>query len=333
MIRIVHFQRKPLPIHKSVEFIFADLRKRLPANFEAVHLEYANYSKGLFPRLMMLWETFQSKGHINHVTGDVHFVTLALPQNRTILTILDCVALNESKGVKHIVFKWLWFLWPLKHVRYVTAISESTKNQIIQHTQFPADRIFVIPVAVSELFVYSPKIFHKEKPILLQVGTTPNKNIERLIEAIQGLTCELWIIGQISQDILVKLEEYKIDFKNYTQLSIQEVVDCYKQSDLLCFVSTYEGFGMPIVEANALGRAVITSNITSMPEVAGDAALLVDPFNVAAIRKGIVDLIENDHLRETFILSGLENAKRFDPNTIALQYAALYKRLDQEFKN
>lgn len=333
MIRVIHFQRKPLPIHKSVEFIFEDVRQRLPNHIHAVKLEFSKFSKGLLPRLLMLWEAYKFQGEINHVTGDVHFVTLLLPKKRTILTVLDCVALKESTGFKKFIFTWLWFKLPLKKTQYLTAISESTKQEIIRYTGFPSNKIFVIPVAVSSLFTFHPKNFNQVKPVLLQVGTTPNKNILRLIEAIHGLSCELWIIGNLELSVKDLLEKYQIDYRNFTQLKLEEVVSCYVQSDILCFVSTYEGFGMPIIEANAVGRVVLSSNVASMPEVAGDAALLVNPFDITAIRTGIETLIENREVREDYIQKGLTNAKRFDANHIAMQYAALYDTIVDELKN
>ncbi len=77
----------------------------------------------------------------------------------------------------------------------------------------------------------------------------------------------------------LKLEECKIEYENFIDISNEELVKKFIECDMLLFASTYEGFGMPIVEANIVGRPVITSNILSMPEVAGDAAILVDPFN------------------------------------------------------
>ena len=95
-------------------------------------------------------------------------------------------------------------------------------------------------------------------------------------------------------------------------------------ADILAFVSTYEGFGLPIIEAQAIGRVVITSNLASMPEVAGKGALFVNPFSVEEIREGIVSLIENEHDRATLIKRGLENVKRFDKEKIANQYQEIY---------
>jgi len=92
-------------------------------------------------------------------------------------------------------------------------------------------------------------------------------------------------------------------------------------------VSTYEGFGLPIVEANAVGRPVITSNVCSMPEVAGDAAFLVDPFDVEDIRRGVLLLINDSHLRRDLVRRGFLNVRRFSIESVATQYRSLYDEL------
>jgi glycosyltransferase involved in cell wall biosynthesis len=101
----------------------------------------------------------------------------------------------------------------------------------------------------------------------------------------------------------------------------------YQQCDILSLVSTLEGFGMPIVEANAVGRVVITSNTTSMPEIANDAAVLVNPFDVTNIREGFLKIIQNPSLREDLINKGLKNHLRFQPKQLAEQYAKKYQKI------
>ncbi|PZR04182.1 MAG: glycosyltransferase family 1 protein, partial [Flavobacterium psychrophilum] len=110
-------------------------------------------------------------------------------------------------------------------------------------------------------------------------------------------------------------------------LTDEEILDKYKSADIVSFVSTYEGFGMPIVEANAIGRVVITSRILSMPEVAGNAAHLVDPYDVQSIRDGIIKVITDAQYRNALIANGYLNRQRFSAETIALQYAAIYHHL------
>ena len=87
---------------------------------------------------------------------------------------------------------------------------------------------------------------------------------------------------------------------------------------------------MPIAEANAVGRPVITSNLLSMPEVAGDAACIVDSFNASEIREGILKIINDQAYRETLIHNGFSNARRFDSKEVARQYYAIYKELSSD---
>ena len=124
-----------------------------------------------------------------------------------------------------------------------------------------------------------------------------------------------------------KGKKYKIEYSSAANLSVDEMVKEYINCDLCTFVSTYEGFGLPIVEAQATGRPVVTSNILSMPEVAGEAACLVDPFNVSSIRAGILKVINDSVYRDWLVQCGFENVKRFRPETIAKQYINVYREL------
>jgi glycosyltransferase involved in cell wall biosynthesis len=108
------------------------------------------------------------------------------------------------------------------------------------------------------------------------------------------------------------------------------MADLYRKADLVSFVSTYEGFGLPIIEAQATGRPVLTSGLHSMPEVAGDGAWFVDPFDVESIRSGFRALLGERTLRERLVAAGLRNVKRFDPRTVARQYSDLYREVAAE---
>ena len=160
----------------------------------------------------------------------------------------------------------------------------------------------------------------------MQIGTAPNKNLERLIPALKNIPCTLVIVGKVSDRIKQLLSENNIQAECIERrLTDQEMLEQYQRCDILSLVSTLEGFGMPIVEANAVGRVVISSNTTSMPEIASDAAVLVNPLDVASIRAGFIKILEDPNLRENLIANGYINHKRFQPKHLAQQYADIYK--------
>ncbi len=326
-IEVVFFQRKPLPFHKSLEFIFQDVRARLSTSIRSTTVVCSVYSKGIVNRVRIMREAVRKQGAVNHITGDIHFAAILLQRQNTMLTVLDCGLLSNSSGLKHALLKYFWFTLPLKKCALVTVISAATKRELLRFTNYNAEDVYVVPVAISPAFQYAPRTFNRLKPVILLVGTMPNKNLDRVLEAVQGLSCILNIIGPLSDKIKETLHAFRIEYRNMVDISESMLVEQYRQCDLLSFVSTYEGFGMPIVEANATGRPVITSNILSMPEVAGRAACLVDPFDVAKIRAGIIRIIEEEDYRNVLVEEGLKNVSRFDPDVIAGQYFALYQRL------
>ena len=164
--------------------------------------------------------------------------------------------------------------------------------------------------------------------MILQVGTNHNKNIRRLAEALRGVRCKLQIVGELGPREAEILTRFNVNFSVSKNLTIDQLIEQYVSSDILSFVSTLEGFGLPIVEANAVGRVVVTSNVSSMPEVAGDAAHFVNPFDVNSIWEGILKVIEDDTYRERLIRNGYENRKRFDVQVVARQYADVYRSID-----
>ena len=123
------------------------------------------------------------------------------------------------------------------------------------------------------------------------------------------------------------LNDGKIDYSNAINISNEAIIKKYQEADILSFVSTYEGFGMLIVEAQIVGRSVITSNLSSMPEVAGSATLLVDPYDVEAIREGLLKIILDHKYRNNLNEKGRENAKRFSADILAQQYVEIYREM------
>ncbi len=329
-VKVSFFHRKPRAVgNYSIEFIFADVRKRLSDKIDA-RIAYSKYeSSGLFKRIYNAVEAFFRQSAVNHVTGDINYLGLLLSKRKTIHTVLDCVHLTSSAGLKYRVLKKFWLDIPIKRSRYLTAISTSTKQEILKHAQCDPEKIKVIYVAISDRFKPKPRPFNAAKPRILQVGAAHNKNIPRLAEALKGIPCIVEIIGKRFEEYEKILQGNGIEYEYRSGLTDDEMIARYEAADIISLVSTYEGFGMPILEGQAVGRPVITSNIFSMPEVAGDAACLADPFDVASIRAGFLKIINDEKYRNGLIERGFENVKRFDPGKIALEYYELYKNIAQ----
>jgi glycosyltransferase involved in cell wall biosynthesis len=328
-LRVTFFQRKPYPVgNYSVEAIFDDVRTRLAGSISARTAVASVYSRGFLSRILICLEALFRQGDVNHVTGDINFVGIGLRKRRTVQTILDCVSVDRSSGLKREVLRLLWVAWPVRRAAIVTAISEATRQQILRLVpDCPPEKVVVVPVAISTRFEPSPRPFDISCPRILQIGTKPNKNVPRLIEALQGLRCRLDIIGQYVPEYEAQLKRLGIDYTYRWHLPDDEILRAYQEADIVSLVSTYEGFGMPILEGQATGRPVITSNILSMPEVAGDAACLVDPFDTADIRRGFERIIGDATYREGLVERGYRNVRRFDPDVIAGEYLRIYRSL------
>jgi glycosyltransferase involved in cell wall biosynthesis len=331
-IGVTYFQRRPRAVGNfSVEFIFEDVRRRLGDQIAARVSVGRFVSAGLLRRLYLCLEAAFRQGEVNHVTGDINFVGLFLSPRRTVQTVLDCDYLARTGGLRQAVLRLFWLALPIRRCAYVTAISEATKRVILQHApRCPPDKIVVIPVAISEDFRRKERPFNRARPRVVQIGTAPNKNVPRLIEALRGLGCELDLIGGHSAEYEALLKASGTPYRYRWGLSREEMLRAYEESDIVALVSTNEGFGMPILEGQAVGRPVITANLLSMPEVAGEGACLVDPFDVAGIRAGLTRIIDDEAYRTGLVARGLENVRRFQPETIARAYLELYRRVLRE---
>lgn len=282
-----------------------------------------NHSKGLWLRLRILWDAFRQKTAICHITGDIHFIALVLPGDRTILTIHDCGFMRHPNPLLRGVLGIFWLQLPVRRARWITVVSEATRQEVLRYTGCRPDKIRVIPTIIRSHFAPVPKPFSAE-PVVLHIGTAPNKNLPRHIAALAGLSLRLHIIGRISESDRRLLEEHGIRYRNDWNLSDPEVKAAYENCDLLLFASTFEGFGMPILEAQSVGRPVITSACSSMPEVAGEAACYVDPLDITSIRAGIIRVTNDARYRENLIAAGRENVKRFSSEAVAAAYLELY---------
>lgn len=326
-MRICYINRKPQTQYHSIEKIFCQIRQILLSahDIDVIELPHSSLSfRSIFSNLRFVRQKYAD---LYHVTGDVHYVCLGVPRQKTILTIHDCVFMHRTKGIKRWILWLLYIKWPISHCQKVTTISEKSKEEIVKFAACSPEKITVVPNPVGSLLYRSNRAFNIDKPVLLFLGSTPNKNLPRVIEAIKGMSCHLSIIGKISDSTRELMSKYGISFEQKAGLTEQELADAYAQSDVVLFPSTYEGFGMPIIEGQQSGKPVITSNIRPMKDVAGEGACLVNPLDVLSIREGILRVISDQRFREDIVQKGFDNVKQYDPETVAQKYLHLYNEV------
>ena len=214
----------------------------------------------------------------------------------------------------------------LRKARHVLTNSRFTARQIQRCTGLSAEKITVIPLGYeTEVFRPAPlSLESKERPYLLNVGQAyPHKNLKRLIHAfaqvVQHQPCvRLVLAGKPHANESRQLQllvaelglQHRVEFRPYVPYT--ELPDLYRGALALVYPSLYEGFGLPVLEAMACGTPVITSEGSGTEEVAGDAALLVDPVDVDALRSAILDIIYQQALRDQCRIKGLQRASQFN---------------------
>jgi glycosyltransferase involved in cell wall biosynthesis len=210
----------------------------------------------------------------------------------------------------------------------VICISAATRRDLIARVPSAERRAVVVPLAADELFgapnarQQAPAVAARHgiaRPYVLGVGTLePRKNLSRLIDAWEQLPThvrdahELVLVGPTgweADEILTRTQDHAVRTIGY--VSDADLAALYAGSELFAYPSLYEGFGLPIVEAMAAGAPVLTSNISSLPEVAGDAGVLVDPRSVPAIRDALSQLLEDAPRRAALRSAGRARAAVF----------------------
>lgn len=326
-MKVTQFQRRVNASTHSIEGSFQAMREHLPPDVQCAVHECRFQSQGVAKRICNIVEAPLHQGDVNHITGDVNYVSYLLDPSRTILTIHDCVFFRNPSPLRRQVIRSLWFQLPASRARVLTAVSEYTRQSLIREFGWTRRRIEVIPTCVLNDYQPKAKEFDGERPTILQVGTGLNKNVERVCFAIQDIPHRLVIVGRLSDRQADLLRRLGIVYSCKAGLSNAQMVQAYEQSDVVVFASEYEGFGMPIVEANRVGRPVVTSNVASMPEVAADAACIVDPFDPASIRDGLLRIIRDSDYRRQLVELGKINAERFTAKRVAAMYTSLYREI------
>lgn len=324
---VILLRRRTSAGQYSVERVVDDIAGAHPPDVEVSVVEAPHVSVGVLPRLRNLVFASRLRADVVHVTGDIQYCALAVPSTRSVVTVLDLVSLRRLAGWRRTALELLWYRLPARRAGAIVVISEAVRTELIDLTPLAASKSTVIGCPVSPIFSTDDTgVEQLGAAQILQVGTAPNKNLERVAQAASALGVELRVVGRLSDVQRASLDGLPLEYTDAADLTDDEMVRSYRESSVVVFASTYEGFGLPIIEAQACGIPVVTSNIAPMCDVAGGAAVLVDPYDVASIRRGLEQALDEGR-RAELIEAGLANAARSSPERIAAEYAEVYRRV------
>jgi glycosyltransferase involved in cell wall biosynthesis len=278
-----------------------------------------------------------------------HYVLPPLVHCRSVVTIHDCIHLMFPQylpgRLAHAYAKTQ--MWTSAHRSdRVLTVSETSKQDILRRFRIPADKVTVVYNAIDERLTDPPAPeefgrvrvrYQLKDPFALYVGNIkPHKNLERLIEAFHGLRqqpefelLKLVIIGdEISkyQGLRRAVHQHKLHkhVRFFGFVGPETLAVLYRLARVFVFPSLYEGFGLPPLEAMYFGTPVVTSNVSSMPEVVGDAAILVDPYSADSIAEGMRRALLDQALRDTLRERGMARAREFSWERSAEQVHQVY---------
>lgn len=331
MNKVVLFIRKSYYTGNfSIERVFKLIYDNVNSNVDIDIFVSRFHSQGFFKRIYNIFEGSVNQGRVNHISGDIHYLALLMNGSKTILTIHDFVILRRSSGVMFLIYYLFWYYLPIIKVRQITVISNQIKNELIDLFPFAEHKVQVIhnPITIpSEYFNSHTRTFNSNFPKILHIGTSENKNLYNTILALKSINCHLRIVGKIDDFILDILNDFNIYYSNVSNLTVNEIIEEYLDADLLSFVSTYEGFGLPIIEAQYIGLPVITSNIPVIKEISGlPDDCLVDPLDYSAIALFYSRIINDESYRKRITKLGLSNISRFSTQFVSNQFIDLYNK-------
>jgi glycosyltransferase involved in cell wall biosynthesis len=233
-----------------------------------------------------------------------------------VVTVLDLAVLRHPGMFNQWSRRYSRFAVPrvVQAAAAVITISEFTKSEVVDVLGKAPEKVHAIPIAVEAPF--TPEGPSAEGDYVLSVGTLePRKNLARVVEAAQRAGAELRVVGAEGWGG-VKVDGW------IGRVSDEELAALYRGARCVVYPSLYEGFGLPVLEAMACGTPVVTSRGGATEEVAGDAAVLVEPLDTAAIAAGIQEaLARGDELRA----KGLERAQTFSWDRVARETRAVYE--------
>lgn len=293
--------------------------------------------KGHFSRL--IWTQFRAPRIYQELNAKLLFSPIPeapiFTKCRFVITLHDFIPLRFPRKTSPLTRYFQYYLpYVLKQAEHILCDSEATASDAIAFYKVPSNKLTVVPLAHDEqnfrFLGLEPKNY------FLYIGRhDPYKNLERSLLAFAHLpNCadyEFWIAGppdpRYTPSLQTLTQELKIDrqVKFLSYVPYTELPVLLNQAIALVFPTLWEGFGLPVLEAMACGTPVITSNLSSLPEVAGDAALLVNPYHQAEISEAMNAIATQPQLQAQLRQKGCDRAQHFNWKATAAQTTAILK--------
>ncbi len=293
-----------------------------------------------------LWSR-RCQGDLNHVLDHSYgHLLFGLDPERTVVTVHDIAPLlfpGKRLGMSRLTWQLAWK--GTLRARCLIADSNFTRQLIVERFSFPPERVVVAPLGVELAFRPLPREAVEELRrryalpdalLLLHVGhTQPRKNLEGLLHALaivrrRNSHVVLLQVGGVPtarQRALVESLGLRDAVHFLGPVSESDLIAFYNLADVFVFPSLYEGFGFPPLEAMACGTPVVASHAASLPEVVGDAGLLVDPCDPEAMAEAIHRVLQDPELAEELRRRGLERARQFTWERTAQETLAVYEAM------
>lgn len=314
-----------------------------------IHIRFSRY-------LSYPLQAKKIQGQINHIIDQSYAHLLnVIDGQKTIVTVHDLIPLLAWKGK---IFDYTYPHFPLffkltieslKKAKSIIAVSHSTKKDLIDHCGLKPDNIKVIHNGIDSRFCTfsdnkKKKLRNrfgfpsKNKHVILITGTQRYKNhnisfqsLSRLEQITKKEIQVVWLgadnkmCAKYSKEANLKKNAIPINNLSFTHLC-----ELYNSIDCLFFPSSYEGFGFPPLEAMACGVPVVTSNVASIPEVVGDAAIMLPPNDINGFSIALKNILEDEKLRNKYIKRGYKNIRLFNWSDCATKVLELYKSILEE---
>lgn len=324
-MRICYIYREKERKEHSIEAVFDTVADNIDSDIEITKWYKPRSWKETFCQLRSLRkENFDCY----HITGEVYYLWPFLPLRKTVMTVHDIgMYKNNPWTLKRWLFVLLGIALPSLLHKTIVCVSNLTKDDLHDILHIRRSKLCTIVNPLTLNVQKSSQAFNEQCPTIMQIGTGVHKNLDNLIRSVKGISCKLDIVGEPSEELVKMMDDYGINYSISHHISNQELIEHYQNCDMLYFVSRSEGFGLPILEANAVGRPVVTSIEEPTKSVAGDSALFAHPEDSDEIRDAIQQIISNRELRDTLVANGFNNIDRFNPKHIAAKYKQLYVKL------